>query len=237
MSHGHSHKRSTGVRIMPQDLDTLRYDSDGNQVIKAWDRIGKASEDYVRIWHGSGLLEEDIKDISYDARADWYPLAMTVELPFDLVQDELSRALDRHKKRVQRLPVHLEFDSNIYHIDPEEKIRVMRLMHEIIDVLSPHMEIALKRLKSRYHDLVVLEQGLEDFFDLKEPKSREKHAKEIANNGRVLYRALERFRVLLEESLVLALEGAGSKRLAIELALKIVRADMIEELLGFADGA
>lgn len=235
MSQGHSHMRSSGVKISPADLETVRYSSNGDRVAEAWSRIGEACEDYVRLSHSSGLSEEDIKDIAYDALADWYVLAKTPELTFELVRDELSRALDRHKKRVQRLPASVALDSNMQYLEPAEHIRVVGLMHEIIGVLSPHMDTALRRLKDRYHDLVVVAHGLEGLFELRNPEKREQYAEETVANSRALYRALERFRALLEESLLLALDGSGNKRLALELALKIVRADLVEELLGFGD--
>lgn len=118
----------------------------------------------------------------------------------------------------------------------EEKV----LLRRVLSALSPYMDTALQRLGNRYHDLIVMRFGLEEFYELREPENRRAYMMALTWSNRAFYRALTKFRLLLEASVVMALENPdvnGDDRFALNLGLKIMRADLAEELFELVEAA
>jgi hypothetical protein len=188
----------------------------------AFERIVQSCHTWVRHWKVRDLTRADYEDIVGEAVADVLPLLVSPQVALDEVDISLKRALNRHRARAKRLRA--RYAEQPAPSLPEANQPGDFILREhflvVAGAIQRHMRESLARLSSRDRDLLVAAYHLEE--PGAEPTGADLEFASESARKKALYRARQRFSLLLEQSLLASLEQAGTDKGILEDALRMV---------------
>ncbi len=179
---------------------------------------------YVKRWHWLNLSDDDCDEIVLGALCEAFG---DPKLGDGELAEGLIRALEKHKKRMQRAQFRAttELDEVAAPVIPshEEGAIICDQTRQALNEVFEAMACELPLLTVRGHDLIIRYYGLQSWYS---PKAPPVDFLSPAAKRKTVYRTRRRFSYALEARLGKRLEEANADELGpITLALEIVRGE------------